>query len=45
MSYTVAARDAPEVVAIDDHRTRRATIALRDLLQTHLTEYRKEAGR
>jgi hypothetical protein len=40
MSYDRQAPDAPEVVAIEDDRTRRATIALRDLLQTHLSTYR-----
>jgi hypothetical protein len=39
MSYERQAPEDPAVRAIDDDRTRRATIALRDLLQTHLTEY------
>lgn len=39
MSYAVAAQDDPEVVAIEDDGTRRAVIAQRDLLQTHLSEF------
>jgi hypothetical protein len=40
MSYTVAARNDPAVDEIADDRDRRAVIALRDLLQTHISEYR-----
>jgi hypothetical protein len=39
MTYERQAPTDPEVIAIEDDRTRRATIALRDLLQTHLREY------
>jgi hypothetical protein len=42
MSYTVAARSDPAVDELADARDRRAVIALRDLLQTHLSEYRAE---
>ena len=41
MSYTVAARSDPDVEAIPDALDRRATVALFDLLQTHLDEYRE----
>jgi hypothetical protein len=40
MSYQVQARSAPEVEAIEDDGRRRAVVALSDLLQTHLDEYR-----
>jgi hypothetical protein len=39
MSYERQAPTDPEVQAIEDDRTRRATVHLYDLLQTHLTEY------
>jgi hypothetical protein len=39
MSYVVAARDDPAVLGIEDHGTRRAVTAQRDLLQTHLSEF------
>jgi hypothetical protein len=39
VTYEVAARSDPEVEAIDDDRRRRSTIAVFDLLQTHLGEY------
>ena len=40
MSYHVQARSDPDVQAIDDDGRRRAVVALSDLLQTHLDEYR-----
>jgi hypothetical protein len=39
MSYTVAARNDPDVASIPDARDRRAVIALRDLCQMHLSEF------
>ena len=41
MSYEVAARSDPQVETIGDDRRRRSTVALFDLLQTHLDEYRE----
>ena len=38
MTYTVAARSDPEIEALPDDR-RRATVALLDLCQMHLTEF------
>ena len=39
MSYQVVAREDPAVASIADDRRRRATVALFDVLQTHLGEY------
>ena len=42
MTYTVAARSDPEIEALPDDR-RRATVALLDLCQMHLTEFTDSA--